>query len=287
MQAIFLLIYWWQREKEPVTRRALMVAIIMVGVTLLVSGSRASAVGMCVGLLIFLKGNAKIRKVSLGRRWTLGLMLITTYLMASYVFPEYLGSLFRSETSSRTILWERAWILSEGSRWLGVGFAGSDGLFAQDARYLKSIGIYVAGSHSSPMKLLVDLGFLGVLLAGIPFVLVIHQTWRFLPWFEDPNLGIALLALIGASLTNTLFEGWLFGFGSASTVPFWLFLAVITHQLYQTRVRVRYAQKYARHAYPAPNLYGANGEKKRTRGLNKPSVRRVMENSRQAVSTRR
>jgi hypothetical protein len=287
MQVIFLVFYWWQREREPAIRKALVGAIIMTGVALLISGSRASAVGMSVGLLIFLNGYSKIRKVSISRRWSLVLMVLTAYLVASCLFPEYLGSLYRTESSNRTILWKRAWILSEGSRWLGVGFGGSDGLFWQDAEYLRSIGIHVSGSHNSLMRLLVDLGFSGVLLAGFPFALLIRQAWRFLMWFEDPNLGVVLLAVIGASLTNSLFEGWLFGFGSASTIPFWLFLALITHQVYQARVRARYAQKYLGHTYSPSDLYKANrGEKKRM-GLSKPSVRQKLVNSKTGISARR
>jgi hypothetical protein len=55
--------------------------------------------------------------------------------------------------------------------------------------------------------------------------------------FEDKRLGAALLGVVIASLTNALFESWLFGFGSASTIPFWLFLALLSHQADVARCR--------------------------------------------------
>ena len=256
MQVFFLLVYWWLRERRDWYRWVLFIVIMLVGVTVLVSGSRASVLGACVGLLMFLKGNRDIYRTAYNRVWTLGLILISAYLIAGYFFPEYLGSVFRTETASRTILWKRAWILSKDAPYLGVGFGGSDPLFAQDAAYLKRIGVAVFGSHSSVMKLLVDLGFIGILLCGFPFALIIYQTWKYLPGFEDPKLGLVLLSFIVASMTDAIFEGWLFGFGSASTVPFWFFLALLCHQAYEAKSRVKLWRGYVRRAYLAQHFKG-------------------------------
>ena len=223
-----------------ILHKTFLIAVILVGVALIISGSRASVLGACVGLLIFLKANTHIHKANYSGLWTVLLTLASIYPVANYFFPLHVGSLFRSETVSRTILWERAWILSQGAPYLGVGFGGSFPLFVEDALYLRSIKVYVAGDHSSLMRLLVDLGFVGVILAGIPFVIIIRKAWKFLVWFDDPNLGIALFAVVGGSLANALFEGWLFGFGSAATVPFWLLLAMLSHQTYQAKRKAMY-----------------------------------------------
>jgi hypothetical protein len=110
----------------------------------------------------------------------------------------------------------------------------------------------------------VDLGFVGVILAGIPFVIIIRKAWKFLVWFDDPNLGIALFAVVGGSLANGLFEGWLFGFGSAATVPFWLLLAMLSHQTYQAKLKATYVGSLfpSLHLMPGTKAQEVNRTKK-------------------------
>jgi hypothetical protein len=122
-----------------------------------------------------------------------------------------------------------------------VGFGASDGLFARDAVYLRSIGIHISGPHSSLFRLLVDLGILGVVVATLAIGRLLRHVWRYLRWFGDPRFGASLLGVVAASLVNSFFESWLFAFGSASTVPFWFFLALLSYQADAARVRtVRY-----------------------------------------------
>jgi O-antigen ligase len=230
MQAFFLLLYLLQLESRPAVKYSMLGAALVVGASVLLSGSRASVLGMAVGLLVLVKVNLKM-----GRKPLLNLFRLTTFAVVALLFieaayPEYLDSLFRAETSSRTILWQRAWILAQDKLWLGVGFAGSDGLFVLDSQYLKSMGIYVAGSHSSLFRLLVDLGIVGVVLAVYAVWMIWRHAWRKIRFFDDARFGAVLLSVVAASLTNAFFESWLFGFGSASTIPFWLFLALLSHQ---------------------------------------------------------
>ena len=157
-------------------------------------------------------------------------ILGAAFILTVVLLPEFRSALFRFEIASRTVLWERALILASDNPILGVGFGASDHLFLEDSLYLRSIGIFIAGAHSSLFRLLVDLGVVGVLLASVGLVSCIRHANRRLRSFYDPRLGSILLALVVASLTNSLFESWLFGFGSSSTVPFWLCLALLTYQ---------------------------------------------------------
>ena len=93
------------------------------------------------------------------------------------------------------------------------------------------------------MRLLVDLGFVGVALALGAFVATLLQAWRYVRFSRVPELGAALLGATVAGLVNSLFEDWLFGFGSASTVPFWFFLAMLSYQADLAHARVREAAR--------------------------------------------
>ncbi len=81
------------------------------------------------------------------------------------------------------------------------------------------------------MRLLVELGFAGLLMALFSFAKVIGRSIKYLRRFEDPEMGIFLLAVVVASLVNSIFESWLFGFGNSSTIPFWLFLSMLYYQI--------------------------------------------------------
>jgi O-antigen ligase len=237
MQAVFLLVYLWQRETRSLKKHTFLVVTIIVGASVLLSGSRASVLGLVIGLLVLVRANLTFGTKARSNLLRLVVFVGVMLLVVETVFPQYLGALFRAETWSRSVLWQRAWALAQDNLWFGVGFAGSDGLFARDAHYLESVGISLSGAHSSLFRLLVDLGIVGVALAFIAFERIWRYGWRSIKMFEDRRLGAALLGAVAASLTNALFESWLFGFGSASTIPFWLFLALLSHQADVARYR--------------------------------------------------
>jgi O-antigen ligase len=238
MQIIFVFIYWWQREKGKATGQLLFLLVGATGAAIVASGSRGSALGLVVGLLVFLIGQSRVRGRTLPALWTVILILLCSFLAVGFFYPEYSGGLFRTGYTSRLILWQRAWVLSQNSPIVGVGFGGSGQLWYLDFLYLQRMGIGLAGPHSSIMLLLVDLGALGIILAGLGFSVLIRRAWKMIPHIEDPQLGICLLAVTAAGLVNSIFESWLFAFGSSSTVPFWLFFALLCHQADQAASRV-------------------------------------------------
>jgi len=205
------------------------------------TGSRASAVGFTVGLLVWILGSTRVQKRTLPAVWSVLLVIVSIFLIAGYFFPEYSGGLFRTDSAGRSLLWDWTWrAYKEGPFW-GVGFGSSAEVFAREALYLRSQGLYAAEAHNSFLSLLLELGFIGVAFALYGFVRLIIRVWKLLPYFEDPQLGVTLMAAILASLVNSVFETWIFNFGNSSTIPFWLFLGMISHQTVQAQLRARYA----------------------------------------------
>jgi O-antigen ligase len=265
MQLIFILIYFWQQKKGAIIGKVIFAVAVGVGATMIASGSRASALGFSVGLLIFICGNARIQKSTLPAVMTVVLILVSIFLVVGYFFPEYSGGLFRTDSAGRSDLWNWTWKAYKNGPFLGVGFGGSGEVFARDALYLRSQGLYAPEAHNSFLSLLLEVGFIGVSFALCGFVILVMRAWRFLPYFEDPKLGVALMAAIFASLINSVFETWVFNFGNASTVPFWLFVAMISHQTAQAQLRTRYAfiRKWRVNAIDNAELHVANRVKLR------------------------
>ena len=242
MQLIFILIYFWQKNKGRDIGKVIFGIMVGVGVAMLTTGSRASALGFSIGILVFLWCNARIEKSKISILWTAVLIFSSMFLAGEFFFPEYAGSLYRPDSAGRWPLWEYAWQLYINGPLRGSGFGASEQLFRKDALYLQQVlGAYAAESHNSFLRLLLDLGFLGVVFAVSAFVILIRRAWKYLPYFDDPKLGVALLAVVIGSLANSILESWLFSFGSSQTIPFWLFLAMLCHQTEQAKLKIRQA----------------------------------------------
>ena len=230
MQVIFLLLYWWQRERRRFVGKILFGAVVVCAITIIASGSRASTLGAIIGLFVYVWGKARIEGRTLPAVYIFLTVVVSSVLITSIYFPQLFAGLLRSDTSDRLYLWQRAWTLAEGHRLLGLGFGGSDPLFAQDGIANRAQGIYVSGAHSSLMRLVVELGLLGTGLALIAFGTLLVRSWKMLQQGDHGLLRVALLAVTVASLIDSLFEGWLFGFGSGSTIPFWFCFALLCYQ---------------------------------------------------------
>jgi len=252
MQLIFVLIYFWQREKNQISRKMLFVAAVAAGAAIAASGSRASALGFSIGLLTFIFANAKIQRSPLPSIQTVLVILFSIFMVVGFFFQEYSGGVFRTDTSSRMVVWERTWNLYQENAPLGVGFGGSDELIEKDALELHKKGIYAAGPHNSFLRLLLETGFIGVGLSLFAFTFIILRSWKYLLFLEDPKLGVVLLAVISASLVNSVFEEWVFGFGNSGAVPFWLFLGMLSQLTDEGSLRIKYWNQFrARRAFMA------------------------------------
>jgi O-antigen ligase len=261
MQLFFVLIYLYQKRRDKILGKLILPVILAVGTTMVASGSRASAVGCVVGLIVFIGGNSRTRRGTFSTVSMVILMLISIFLVAGYFLPAYSGGLFRTDTAGRSVLWERAWEVYADGSILGAGFGNGLEVFAADAAYLRSIGIYAPDPHNSFLHLLVELGFIGLGLTLAAFALTARRTWKCQQCFDDPDLGVALSAVIAGSLVNSFFETWLFSFGNSATVPFWLFLGMLSHQTDMATMRAK--QMAAMVRYREGMLFSSANTKRR------------------------
>lgn len=259
MQAAFLFAYWWRRESRRLHRALMLAPVLGVATATLISGSRASVLGLLVGFLVLAGVTVQIERRAFRRAFGIAVVLVATLFVTELFFPEYLAGALRTETSSRTVLWERGLKIGMEQPLLGAGFGAGDILFARDIENLRRMGIFLSGSHSSPLRLFVDLGIVGVLLVTFAFVRILGHSRKYFARFEDRKLGGTLFALVAASLVNSVFEGWMFGFGSASAVPFWLCLALLSHEADVVRYNDRLARRQVLQASAGSRLAALRG----------------------------
>lgn len=244
---IFYPLVWWRQTTKSGTGRLILSLLILIwGVLVVLSGSRASFVGVVAGVvtLIWIYGRASLRFAPL----VLGGLLLFGALVV--VEPQF-GHVLEYENTEfgdlrpvapgtvrnvdRPFLIQRAIELGMRSPLVGIGFGGADKVYADDRPYLVSIGVYIGGSHNSYMRMFIDLGLIGVVGGLAVFGLTLGPV---LLHRSDARRDVTLAlmtATVAAGLTNAFFEEWLFGFGNASTYPMWFFFALIPIRLAQLR----------------------------------------------------
>ena len=226
-EAAFVLAYLWQRAGGSVRRHAFLLAMLAAVSMVVLSGSRASAVGLAAGLSVWIALNSQLRGGPRRSAAALVALVAVTLGAIYYFYPDFGSGLFRADAGARDYLWNRSWVLAQAAPYLGVGFGGSDSLYRTDALISRSARVYVSGAHNSYLKLLVELGFTGVVLAAYALAILLARAVRSIPHLPDPRVGAALLGGVAASLVIYIFEDGLFAFGSSGTVPFWLMFALL------------------------------------------------------------
>ncbi len=261
MQLFFILIYLYQKRKDEILGKFIFAVVLAVGTTMVASGSRASALGLVTGLIVLIGGNSQTRRRTFSTVSMVILILVSIFLVVGYFLPAYSGGLFRTDTAGRSVLWQRSWeVYNDGSFW-GTGFGNGLRVFAADATYLRSIGIYAPDPHNSFLHLLIELGFVGLGLALLAVVVTARRAWKCRRYFEDSELGVVLSAVIIGSLVNSFFETWLFSFGNSATVPFWLFLGMLCQQT--DRAAIGAKQMSAKVRYREAMLFSSANMKRR------------------------
>jgi O-antigen ligase len=243
MLVFYPLVWWWRTESNRGRRAALGLLACAWAVLVVLAGSRASFLGLVGGavILLWLYGRTS-------RRYSFVLVLVVVSgLVLESQLPAFsrafmirnderaAASMYELPVVDRPYLIRRGIELGMRSPVWGVGFTASDRVFEQDRPYLISQGVYVSGSHNSYVRLFVDLGVVGLIFGLSIFVLVLGRV-LVAPTNIRRDTTVALMtAAVTAGLTNAFFEGWLFGFGNSSTLPFWFFLAVIPIRMSQLR----------------------------------------------------
>lgn len=243
MLVFYPLTLWWRTEKNNVQRFVLAALVSGWVVIVLLSGSRASFVGLIAGgvTLAVLYGRSALRYAP----YAFAVIVFVAVLLVTQ--PQF-GHLLeftnpdngpvapgQVRNVDRPYLIQRAIELGMRSPIVGIGFGGSDQVFDDDRPYLISQGVYVQGAHNSYTRMFVELGIVGVVLGLAVFGIVLA------PVFLSPgrirrDITLAFLsATVVAGMTNAIFEDWLYGFGNASTFPMWFLLALIPIRLAQLR----------------------------------------------------
>ncbi len=230
MESFFMVNYMWRRERDLVLRNVFLAANVIVGVMVLLSGSRAASLSCFAGILTMLWMDRRVLGKRVSRRISIGIFVGIIALGAVYLSPKLTSVLFREGSGWRDLLLRQDWELAQNALWMGVGFGGSDRIYHEKMIEMQIRLGYSMGSHHSFLKLLVELGLVGLALALWALVRLMVRIYRMLPHFEDRLLGVTLFPALIACLLNAQMEAWLFSFGSGATLPFWFFLALLSYQ---------------------------------------------------------
>jgi len=219
MLAFFPLAAMWWEDRRQRFVGVLALAAVM-GIVL--SGSRGSFIGLLTGLMVVTVFRGLDRKLKGA------IVTVIAVGLVSLIFLPGLQGLMRTDTGLRFDLWQRAYQIGMRSPVAGTTFGDVDEVFDADKEYLQSIDIYSAGSHNEYMRMFVAVGLPGLLLALFGLFSIVIRSFRSIKYGGDPIIQVSLLAAVSAGMVNAVFEDWLFAFGGAPSLPFWIFLAVLS-----------------------------------------------------------
>jgi O-antigen ligase len=224
MLTFFPLVGWWQ--EAPRHRKWLSSILILLTLfTLVMSGSRASFLGLLAGMFVYsmsdstLKGRFRLALLS-----TLAIMFLVLVM-----FPaEFLPGLLRTDPGLRFFVWEKTLAVGLQSPVMGFGF-GTVEVLTDLTRQIAEANPaeFYSGPHSSILLLFVHLGILGVAIASLGFIAIMRRVPALFEKEAPTPMVLSLYAVVAAGLVNAFFESWLFGFGGASAFPFWFYLALL------------------------------------------------------------
>jgi O-antigen ligase len=206
-----------------------LVALVLAGAALYLSGSRSALVGTALSLLIF-----ALYRFGIGAVLTVGLAAAGTYLVAVSADIEDIdatavGHITRtkhlSTLSGRVELWEEGLEAVEGRRTLGLGWGASRLLHGADPDEALARGNVTGASnlHSTHIQILVDVGFVGLGLLWLFCLQTLGAAWRLLlqPRTEHSIVTVMVVACFVATLADTFVHGSVLSTGSPSSLIFW------------------------------------------------------------------
>jgi O-antigen ligase len=219
-------------------RLLLFVAILVIGVGIALSGSRAGVLASFVGIAVGLGLAGTFRQSRQARRAFVLLALIV--ITGVVVFPA-LGLTPRSGGQSveglleigggsgRELNWVHALPLVALEPWLGHGLGSTPTLFPQVQSSTQAV--ILGGAHNSYLEAAIDLGLVGTLLLTVLAISGLVAATR-LAHCEGPGsrLGPLLAAGIIAGLIEAFFETGMLAAGGVFAFPFWLSVA-LAHSL--------------------------------------------------------
>lgn len=213
-----------------------LLTLVLVVVTVFLSGSRSSAIAcvMAILLLATYRWGAGVLVFLLVMAGTLGLAIYSG-AVDEHIDDTALGHLTRLDRirtlSGRTDMWEKGWYLAIERPWLGHGWASSRAMGAFDIDRALEQGSNVGGSnlHNAHLQLFVDLGGVGIALFWSFCILLVRSGLVLLRSPRTPTsaLVMVLFASSMALLADSVTHGWMFSTGSATALAFWFCASVV------------------------------------------------------------
>ncbi|MBP9014357.1 MAG: O-antigen ligase family protein [Smithella sp.] len=228
MISTLLFLYGTRMAATPVSRNIFFLNVLISGLMVFLSGSRASVLGLLMGLMTFYLMNLRLGHKKI--RLMLAIMIVSFVMLTvvTLLFPQATERLFENDSSGRLIAWALGWNMFQDTPFFGVGFGSSD--LKMQIAGAQNPELYFYGVHNSYLRLLIECGVIGLFLSAIPILYTMIKAWRSIVSVQNMQLNAVMMSLVVAGLVNAVFEDWLFGFGSSSTVPFWLFFSILSVQ---------------------------------------------------------
>jgi len=224
----------WRDVTSRLTRLVLGAAMLIVLSELLLSGSRASLLGLAVGIFIYLRLSGSILNLRV-------ILLSFLVLGAVALFVPIEGTHFVSgDTALRPDTWAIAFDIGMRSPVIGSGFS-TDEILLANAQYVASAQYDVVGGHNEYLRIFVGLGVLGLGVLLWLLTALLFKAYQYIQESSGTNaVGIAgLLAIVSAAMVNAIFEDGLLALGGASAFLFWYFaftLATAIHRNEQSEI---------------------------------------------------
>ena len=193
-------------------------------VAIILSGSRASLIGLLAGLIIYMMFTRENNKTRTSSIITVSVLLV---LFGALVFiPDVLLTNFgRLGDSGRIDIWQNYIAFGMKSPLWGQGFSASPEAYNS---FIRSIGQPLTlGAHNSYLQMFMGLGIVGLMITFWGFFRIFAHGFRVIRHLKANTFLVSLYAAVIAGLINAVFEAWLFSFGNGTTVIFWLVVTIL------------------------------------------------------------
>jgi hypothetical protein len=207
-----------------------LVPLVICGVLLVLSLSRASLTAAFLSSVFLLLGARRFRNLLLGIS-LLAVILLSMFLVTPGRFKDASEALMYKNgehgnfMDSRQKPWERSLRSFREHPWLGLGFGAADNSAEWRFGYVTQ-GQHTRERGSSYLTMLESAGILGTLPCALLLLALVRDIWRVFSWLRrtaDVNQpAVVAAAILLGGLVNAFFEDWMFAVGYYMSVIFWV-----------------------------------------------------------------
>ena len=208
-----LLMLWatWSRTDIWPTRREKLLHVSLLAITLLLTKSRTTLMAVFLGIATIEWLSPRLGSQRILRLGGLVAFLLTGGLLLMLT-PAYDVILTRGSDESsigsfsgRLPLWETLWPILSEHLWLGIGFGA---LWSPKNVQAFASHWTPTATHNGYLDLIADVGLIGLTISFLIAGLSIKNGLRLLKYPKYRELGVALVALIMASMVVSLGMSW-------------------------------------------------------------------------------